>query len=135
MRSATASATVVLPTPPGPTIVVSRWRGSREASAATVSSRPIIRNRERQIVQRCWRARRGQGSLRLLLEGDRRNEIVATSRNSDDITLAALPVTESAAQSADLNLQICLFDESLRPSSGDQFFLRGHLASAFDSSR
>jgi len=86
-------------------------------------------------MQRRWRARRRQGSLRLLLEGDRGNEIVATSRNSDDITLAALPVTESAAQSADLNLQICLFDESLGPSSGDQLFLGAHLANAFDQSR
>ena len=36
-------ATVVLPMPPGPTIVTRRWRESRETSAATTSSRPIIR--------------------------------------------------------------------------------------------
>jgi len=40
---ATARATVVLSIPPNPTVVSRRWRGSREASTATTSSRPIIR--------------------------------------------------------------------------------------------
>jgi hypothetical protein len=42
-RSAMASATVVLPMPPGPTIVTMRWRDSRATSVATTSSRPISR--------------------------------------------------------------------------------------------
>src|SRR5580704_14607924 len=43
MRSATARATVVLPIPPAPTTVTMRWRESRVTSAATASSRPIMR--------------------------------------------------------------------------------------------
>src|SRR5436190_22808057 len=43
IRSATASASVVLPTLAGPTIVTRRWRDSRETSVAMGSLWPIIR--------------------------------------------------------------------------------------------
>jgi len=45
-------ATVVLPTPPGPTIVIRRWRDSRATSAATTSSRPI--SRVYRVAADCW---------------------------------------------------------------------------------
>ena len=48
--------------------------------------------------------------------------------------MAALAVAEGAAQGADLNLQICFFDEGLRPASGYQLFLADHLAGTFDQS-
>src|SRR5207245_4200510 len=49
-----------------------------------------------------------------------------------DVAMAALAVAESAAQSADLNLQIRILDERFRPGSGYQFLLTDHLAGAFD---
>ena len=90
--------------------------------------------RERQIVRRRRRDCRRQRGPRWLLEANRRNEIVASSRNGDDVAMAALAVAEGATQSADLNLQIRFFDEGLRPGSGDQFLLADHLAGAFDQS-
>ena len=63
-----------------------------------------------------------------------RDEIVAPSGNGDDVAIAALAVAEGTAQGADLNLQVRLFDERLRPGASDQFFLADHLAGAFDQS-
>ena len=103
---------MVLPMPPGPTIVTRRWRDSRETSVATASSRPIIRvtanGRLCDRRRRDGRRRRGQ---RRLLGADRRDEIVAPSGNGDDVAMAALAVAEGAAQGADLNLQVRFFDK------------------------
>jgi hypothetical protein len=46
--------------------------------------------------------------------------------------MAALAVAESTAQCADLNLQICLFDERFRPGSGYQLLLADRFASPLD---
>ena len=64
----------------------------------------------------------------------RRDEIVAASRNGGDVAIAALAVAEGAAQRADLDLQVCFFDEGFRPGSGDQLLLADHLAGALDQS-
>src|SRR5216684_4671832 len=64
----------------------------------------------------------------------RGDEIVAPPRNGDHIAIAALSVAEGATQRADLHLQICFFDERLRPGSGYQLFLADNLAGAFDQS-
>ena len=50
-----------------------------------------------------------------LIASYRGNEIVAASRNGDDVAIAALAVTEGAAQSAHLNLEICFFDVRFGP--------------------
>src|SRR5260370_33205280 len=60
--------------------------------------------------------------------------MVTPSRNGDHVTVPALAVAEGAAQGAHLNLQVRLFDERLRPGSGDQLLLADHLAGAFDQS-
>ncbi len=46
--------------------------------------------------------------------------------------MAALTVAECATQSADLNLQIRIFDEHFRPDPGYQILLTDHLAGALD---
>src|SRR5260370_5471470 len=60
--------------------------------------------------------------------------MVTPSRNGDHVTVAAVAVAEGGAQGAHLNLQVRLFDERLRPGSGDQLLLADHLAGAFDQS-
>jgi hypothetical protein len=49
--------------------------------------------------------------------------------------MAALSIAESAPQRADLDLQIGLFDERLRPRSGNQLLLGDNLTRALDKSR
>jgi hypothetical protein len=46
--------------------------------------------------------------------------------------MIALSVAEGATQSADLDLQICIFHDHSGPSSGDQLLLAHHLAGPFD---
>ena len=89
---------MVLPMPPGPTIVTRRSRDNRETSVATASSRPIIRV---TANGRLCGARRGAvvpARERRLLASYRGNEIVAPSWNGDDVAMAALAVAEGAAQ-------------------------------------
>src|ERR1700691_1328136 len=79
----------------------------------------------------CWSGHRG---LRRLHKPDSRNETVASSRNGGDESPPALTVAKSAAQSADLNLQIRFFHEHLLPNSGYEFLFADNLAGAFDQS-
>ena len=124
---------MVLPIPPAPTIVTRRWRESRATSAATASSRPIMRvTANGRLCGAADASRRRRRGPRWLLASYRGDEIVAPSRNGDDVAIAALAVAEGAAQGAHLNLQVRFFDERLRPGSGDQFLLADHLAGAFD---
>jgi hypothetical protein len=50
------------------------------------------------------------------------------------VAILALSVAKGATQSADLDLQIGLPDEGLRPGAGYQLLLADHLAGAFDQS-
>ena len=135
MRSATARATVVLPMPPGPTIVTRRSRESRVTSAATASSRPIMRvTANGRLCGVAGGTVGGGAAPRWLLASDRGDEIVAPPWNGDDVAIAVLAVAEGAAQGADLNLEICFFNVGLRPGPGDQFLFADHLAGAFDQS-
>src|SRR5258708_21516739 len=52
--------------------------------------------------------------------------------NGDDVTIAALAVAECSAQGTDLDLQVGLLDEGLRPDARDQFVLADHVAGALD---
>src|ERR1700722_6452770 len=97
--------------PPGPTIVTRRSRDSRETSAGTASSRPIIR------VAASGRLCEAIGATIGGSRGD--DEIVAPSWDGDDVATARLTVAEGPAQSTDLNLQIRFFDERLWPGSSD----------------
>src|SRR6266581_2476686 len=80
------------------------------------------------------RNRRRQRRLGWFFKANRGDEIVAPSRNGGDVATAALAIAQDAAQGADLDLQICFFDERLRPGSGYQLFLADNLAGAFDQS-
>ena len=60
--------------------------------------------REGEIVERRRRSCRRRRNPRCLLTTHRGNKIVASSWNGDDVAIAALAVTERAAQSAYLNL-------------------------------
>src|SRR6266478_5585272 len=72
--------------------------------------------------------RRGSPSgARYLLASHRGNEIVTAPRHGEDVAIAALAVTEGAAQGAHLDLEVRFLDERLRPGSGDQLFLGDHL--------
>ena len=70
--------------------------------------------------------------LRWFIDAYGRDEIIAPSYHGDDVTIAALAVAEGPAQGADLNLQVRLFDECLRPGASDQFVLADHLTGALD---
>ena len=89
------------------------------------------RHRKRQIVLRD-REHRPRPGARWFLDAYRRDEIVAPADNGDDVTIAALTVAERSAQGTDLNLQVGLFDDGLRPDASYQFFLADHLAGALD---
>jgi len=91
--------------------------------------------RERQIVRPHRRNRRRRRGPERLLEACRGDEIIALSRNGDDVAMAVLAVAEGAPQRADLNLQIRFLDECLRPGSGYQFLFADHFARALDQSR
>ena len=126
---------MVLPMPPGPTTVTRRWRESRETSAATASSRPIMRvTANGRLCVVAGASRRRRRGPQWLLASHRGDEIVAPSWNGDDVAMAALAVAEGAAQRAHLDLEVRVFDEGFRPGSGDQFLLADHLAGAFDQS-
>src|SRR5260370_6257096 len=84
---------------------------------------------------RCRRRnRRRQRRLGWFFKANRGDEIVAPSWNGGDVATAALAIAQGAAQGADLDLQICVFDERLRPGWGYQLFLADNLAGAFDQS-
>src|SRR5882672_3276584 len=77
---------------------------------------------------------RGLQGPRWLVDAYGRDEIIAPSYHGDDVTIAALPVAEGAAQGADLNLQVRLFDERLWPRASHQLFLADHFAATLDQS-
>src|ERR1700730_10296836 len=133
MRSATARASVVLPIPPGPRIVTKRCRESREMSAVTVSSRPVIRvTASGRLCAAMDAIVVASGGWGWFFKAHRGDEIVTPSWNGGDIATAALAIAQGAAQGADLDLQVRLFDEGLRPSSGYELILADYLTRAFD---
>src|SRR6185295_13954731 len=106
-------------------------RQSRDKCLDVLLAADDPRHRERQVVLR-GRERRSRPGPRWLLDAYRRDEIVAPTDNGGDVTMAALTVAERSAQGTDLDLQVGLFDEGLRPDARDQFVLADHLAGALD---
>jgi len=80
---------------PVPTIVTRRSCESRVTSVATASSRPIMRVIcESAVLFGVVEGTGGVGAARdASFPSHRGHEIIATPRNSDDITIAALAVT------------------------------------------
>ncbi len=109
-------------------------RKSRDERGHCLLAANHPRYREWEIMERRRSGGCGRRSPRRLLTAYGGDEIVATSRNGDDVAIAILAVAEGTAQSADLNLQIRFFDEGLRPSPGYQLLLADDLAGPLDHS-
>jgi len=56
-------------------------------------------------------------------ERDRSYEAIAPTGNIGDITLSCLSVAEGSAKRRDVNPEISLLNESVRPHAGDQLVL------------
>jgi len=67
----------------------------------------------------------GGGARGLLVgrERDRSYETIAPTGNIGDVTLSCLSVAEGPAKRRDVNPEVSLLDESVRPHAGDQLLL------------
>ena len=112
MRSATASATAVLPMPPGPTMVTRRFSASLCVSVSMASERP-----NNCTVDSAWRRLRRLTRDGRLCDGGRHlaDKGIATSGNVGDIASAVLAVTQRFAQCGDLCAQGYVLDEGVWP--------------------
>jgi hypothetical protein len=87
-----------------------------------------LRQRRRQVRQPC----RLRLVRRLLDRRDRGDEAIAAPHDVDDITLAGLPVAEHLAQRRDMDAQIGLVHERVRPGTRQEFPFADGLARALD---
>src|SRR5260370_41169719 len=84
---------------------------------------------------RCRRRnRRRQRRLGWFFKANRGDEIVTPSWNGGDVATAALAIAQGAAQGADLDLQVRVVYEGIRPGSGFKVILADYLTRPFDQS-
>jgi hypothetical protein len=111
-------------------MVMKRRSGICVTSAATTAERPTMRlsetGKRRRLRHRCFR--------RSLLR-DRRDEAIASAGNGDDIAIAALAVTEGAAQRGHMDAKIAFLDEDVGPHAANQFLLADDRAGLVDKDR
>src|SRR4051794_12416152 len=128
MACATATATVVLPTPPGPTIVKKR-RAIRSAAMVRVSSsRPTIRPGNGGGASVCKLARlddEGAGSARRewswrLTGGD---EAITSARDRRDVPGRPFAIAQRFAQTCDLCSETARVHHEVAPHARDQFLV------------
>ena len=115
----TATATVVLPTPPLPTMVTKREALSwdrrlfecRRRARPSASSGPAD-----------WRAESGQEPPRCALFGsrprDRRDEAISPAGDGGDVPCAARPVAQGLAEASHVKPQTAFFDRGVGPDAG-----------------
>ena len=118
---ATATATVVLPMPPGPTMVTKRAPITRVDSATTSSSRPTIRARRPGRLA-CGKSAAGV-ACQVAAVGrprDRRHEAIAAPRERGDVARAVLAVAQRLAQAGHVKPQAAFFDGDVGPDPSQQ---------------
>ena len=118
---ATATATVVLPMPPGPTSVMKPALRQLRASTPRRSARGRSRGSAMPAGGRpAWSS--DLGNLRPAccdtLIG--RHEAITAAGIGDDVAVAVLTVAQRPSQQGDVDAQIGLIDERVRPDAGDQ---------------
>ena len=93
------------------------------------------RDRSRQMARRfrgSWR-QRADGIARGLVEAHHRcHEAIAAARHGADVLIAGAFVAEQFAQGGDVDAQVGLFDEGVRPDPLEQVFLADQVFSAVD---
>ena len=88
----TATATVVLPIPPGPTMVRKRRRASRAASATMASSRPTIRVNGAGELPTSGHPRGRRGRRQHVLPRHRCDKSITSAREVGDVALAGAAI-------------------------------------------
>ena len=119
----TATATVVLPTPPAPTMVTKREVFSwADSSGCPRPVRPSGSS-ARQIGMRKAGGDATGAVPRTAGPRDGRDEAIAPPRQRRDVSCAILPVAERLAQSGHVKAQAAFLDDHIRPDRGQQFLL------------
>ena len=131
-RLATARATVVLPMPPGPATVMKRWCGSCAVSAATLSARSIMGVIGAGRSRHSLRAVAQRGEARLLDARDRGDKAIAAPGDRRQVAIAAAAVAQRPPQPGDLDLEVAVLDEGVRPDPRHELALADQLAGALD---
>ena len=82
------------------------------------------------MVNRWWWWRGGRHGYPSIRHRDWRDEPIAAASISDDVAVAVLPVAQRLSQLCDVDPQIGLLDEHVRPYQGHQFVLAHQFSGA-----